>query len=296
MPQAVGRHMPLDARPREAFATARSIGCDTIQIFVGNPRGWTPATENPTEVAAFREQLTATGFTPIVIHAAYLINLASNTEETRTRSVRLLRWTLERGAAIGAHEVVMHIGSHGGGGLAVGMERLISGLREVGRDLPLGPRLLLENDVGAGNTIGSRFESMAEVLTALRDDWGDRLGVCLDTAHLWGAGFDIGTPESAQTTLDQIDTTCGLARVGVIHLNDTTTKLGGHRDLHARLGEGIIGKSGLQTFLGDKRLANAAILLETPIRELPEKAGHDWDHDRAQIALARALLVGTPAE
>ena len=288
----IGRHMPLDANARQAFTTAQTLGCETIQIFVSNPRGWQPPAENLVEVAALAKELRAGGFAPVVIHAPYLINLASSTDETRARSRRLLRWTLERGAAIGADAVVMHIGSHGGAGLATGFARLVEGLQDVLTDLPPGPRLLLENDVGAGNTIGSRFDAMADALAQLDDPFGARLGVCLDTAHLWGAGHDIGTIAAATATLDEIEQTIGLRRVIVIHLNDTTTALGGHRDLHARLGEGIIGAEGVQTFLRDPRLAHAAILLETPIKELPDKQGHDWEDDRQQIVRARQLALG----
>ena len=286
----LGRHMPLDGHPLAAFVIAKDLGCETIQLFVGNPRGWLPMPERLDEISALAEGLRVGGFKPIVIHAAYLINLASSTEETRIRSRRLLRWTVERGAAIGAHAVVIHIGSHGGAGLDIGIAHLVAGLSEVLTDLPPGPQILLENDVGAGNTIGSRFDAMAAVLAQLDEPFGARLGVCLDTAHLWGAGFDIGTPDAANTTLAHIDATVGLARVGVIHLNDTVTALAGHRDLHARLGEGSIGAAGLRTFLRDPRLSDAAIILETPIKDLPGSDKHDWEHDRTQIQAARELL------
>lgn len=294
----VGRHMPLEGAAERALRTARKIGCDAVQIFVGNPRGWAPPPERPGEVAELVAALRATELDPAIIHAAYLLNLASASAETRARSIALLAWTMQRGTALGASDVVMHIGSHGGDGLEVGIARLDEGLRAVWQAVaaPTMPHLLLENDVGAGNTIGSRFDALAQVLAAVRSDWGDRLGLCLDTAHLWGAGYDIGTPEAAQTVLDQIDATIGLHLTHVIHLNDTAVRLGGHRDLHKRLGEGIIGREGLQAFLSDPRLSHAAVILETPITTLPHSEKHDWDDDARRVAEARALTVAEMTE
>jgi deoxyribonuclease-4 len=286
----LGRHMPLDPNPLTAFSTAQSLGCTAIQIFVGNPRGWAIPSANPKTDATWIERLNDLNLAPITIHAAYLINLASATEITRSRSQELLRWTMQRGAALGAEAVVMHIGSHGGNGEVIGIERLESGIRAVLKDLEPGPRLLLENDVGAGKTIGSHFEAMAEVLARLDTDQGNRLGVCLDTAHLWGAGHDIGSSDGTQATLDMIDAAFGLNRVHVIHLNDTSVALGSHRDLHKRLGEGIIGTEGLRKFLNDPRLAQATVLLETPIKTIGENKAHDWDDDSKRIAYAQSLL------
>ena len=299
MPSPLGRHMPLDARPLRALQTAQDIGCDAIQIFVSSPRTWAPPATNATDTAALVKGLQTQGFRAVVIHAAYLINCASAKPETRTKSQSLLQWTLERGAAIGATDVVFHIGSHGGDGMVIGVERLIVALQTVGQALFADdvttdaakaiPRLLLENDVGAGNTIGSDFGAMAEVLAAVRETWGDRIGVCIDTAHLWGAGYGIGTADAATLTLGKIDSAFGLGQIRVIHLNDTVTALGGHRDLHARLGEGIIGAEGLSTFLTDPRLPQPAIILETPIKQIDGTEDHDWETDRQQIAYARSL-------
>ena len=302
MPSPLGRHMPLDARPLRALQTAHDIGCDAIQIFVSSPRTWAPPAANATETAALVKGLQEQGFRAVVIHAAYLINCASANPQTRTKSKHLLQWTLERGAAIGATDVVFHIGSHGGDGMVIGVERLIEAIQEIGQvlfaeDVPDPahdavrgmPRLLLENDVGAGNTIGSDFGAMAQVLAAVQGIWGDRIGVCIDTAHLWGAGYDIGTADAAELTLRKMDSTFGLGQIRVIHLNDTVTVLGGHRDLHARLGEGIIGADGICTLLTDPRLPQPAIILETPINQLADSADHDWEAERQQIQYVRGI-------
>jgi deoxyribonuclease-4 len=154
--------------------------------------------------------------------------------------------------------------------------------------------LLLENDVGGGGKLGYRFENLAAAL-ALIPEHTDRLGVCLDTAHLWGAGFDIATSAGAAATLDAADRAFGLRRVPVIHVNDTPKALGSHLDNHARIGEGVIPVEGLGAFLRDPRLDGAAMLLETPIKEL-EGGKQDWDAEREHVARARALAgVAVPA-
>jgi deoxyribonuclease-4 len=286
--------MPLGAKPLDALRTARTIGCDTVQVFVTNPRGWRAPATNPAAEEAFRRTTEECGLAPVVVHATYLINLASPREDFFENSVALLRATLDRAERHGASSVVFHIGSHGGAGEEAGIERLAAGIRRTLEGTPESVMLLLENDVGGGGKLGYRFENLAAVLD-LVPEHAHRLGVCLDTAHLWGAGFDIGTPEGAAATLDAVDYTVGLRRVPVIHVNDTPKGLGSHLDNHARIGEGIIPAEGLGAFLRDSRLDACAMLLETPIEEL---AGgkQDWDADRRHMARARELAgVAVPS-
>jgi deoxyribonuclease IV len=282
-----GRHMPTGSRPVEALRTAREIGCDTAQIFVTNPRGWRAPDPNPAREETFRRAAEEHRISPVVVHATYLINLASPRDDFWESSISLLRATLERAERYGASSVVFHIGSHGGAGDEAGLERLADGLRRVLEGAPESVALLLENDVGGGGKLGPRFENLAAVLDALPEHAG-HLGVCLDTAHLWGAGFDIGTPEGAAATLDAADRILGLARVPVLHVNDTPKALGSHLDNHARIGEGIIHEAGLAAFLCDPRLAHTTALLETPIAE-SAPGTPDWEHDRAHMRRARTL-------
>lgn len=287
----LGRHMPLDGNLNTACETARAIGCDAIQIFVSSPRIWSPPAISPEEISRSASILQEYVFMPIVVHAAYLINLASTTPETREKSRTLLRWTLLRSASIGAHEIVLHCGSHGGDGLETGIERIIEGIRLATEGIATGPRILLENDVGAGNTVG-QFEVIAKILQRLKPIYDNNFGICVDTAHLWGAGYDIDTPAAAIETVQHIDVTVGLHHVKVIHLNNTTVKLGSHRDIHARLSEGIISQSGLSTFVADPRLHHATVILETPIQHMEHTRENDWQADREQIALARSFMAG----
>jgi deoxyribonuclease-4 len=285
--------MPTGSRPALALKTAREIGCDTVQVFVTNPRGWRAPAPNPAAEAAFRRVADEQGLMPTVVHATYLINLASPRDDFFDNSVALLRATLDRAARHGASSVVFHIGSHGGSGEEAGLERLVQGIRRTFEGAPDSVMLLLENDVGGGGKLGYRFENLAAVL-ALVPEHADRLGICLDTAHLWGAGFDIGSPEGATRTLDEAERVIGMARVPVLHVNDTPKGLGSHLDHHARLGEGVIPLEGLGAFLRDPRLANTAAYLETPIAEIAGAPGRlDWPHDREHMARARAL-AGLP--
>jgi deoxyribonuclease-4 len=148
--------------------------------------------------------------------------------------------------------------------------------------------LLLENDVGAANSLGGKFEQLAAIL-ALLPEQQERLGICIDTAHLWGAGYDISTKKSTLEMLRNCDEVIGLERLKVLHLNDTKMALGSHRDVHARIGEGIIPSRGLRALLSDKRLAHVAVLLETPIKT-DDKDKEDWEHDAGQIAQVRSLM------
>ena len=284
----IGRHMPTGSKPVKAAQIARQLGCNAIQIFASNPTGWQPPADNPQTSAAFAQAARECNLAPVVIHAPYLINLASPDELIWDKSIALLTWTLLRGAQLGASYVVFHTGSHRGSGVEAGITRIVEALERI---LPITPpevMLLLENDVGAGNSLGHSFEQLAAILYRL-PQYADRLGICLDTAHLWGAGHDIGTPTSAYQVLAHFDETIGLSRLKVIHLNDTEMLLGSHRDVHSRLGEGIIGQEGLQTFLRDPRLEHVAILLETPIKT-DEHNKEDWEHDKRHFERVLALI------
>jgi deoxyribonuclease IV len=284
----IGRHMPIGANAIRAVEIAQRIGCNAIQIFASNPTGWTPTRGGEEQCLAFAEAARRLDLAPVVLHAPYLINLASPDAGNWEKSIALLSWTLQRGALLGASYVVFHVGSHKGTGVAAGVARIAQAIEHILPETPPGVMLLLENSVGAGNALGGDFEHLAAVLTAL-PDYVDRLGVCLDTAHLWGAGHDISTPEAARAVLHHFDETVGLARLKVVHLNDTLKELGSHRDVHARIGEGIIGEEGLHTLLCDPRLAHVAVLLETPI-QTNEQGKEDWEHDHMHLEHVKLLI------
>ena len=284
----LGRHMPTNSKPVKAAQIAQQIGCDAIQIFASNPTAWRPPADDLATNMAFAQAARDLQLDPVVLHAPYLINLGTLDSVIWEKSVTLLSWTLQRGAQLGASRVVFHTGSHRGAGVEAGIARVAEGIARILPQTPPEVMLLLENDVGAGNSLGYNFEQLAAILNLL-PDYKERLGVCLDTAHLWGAGYDISNEQATLKVLASFAETIGLDRLKVIHLNDTKMALGSHRDVHARLGEGIIGTEGLRTLLGDVRLKHIAVLLETPI-QTDEQNKEDWAHDAQQIAKARSFM------
>ncbi len=285
----IGRHMPTHSNAIKAMEIAQQLGCNAMQIFTSNPRSWQPTAGDSVDYPAFAQATQAYGLDPIVIHAPYLINLASPDEGIWTKSVNLLRWTLQRGALLGAHTVIFHTGSHRGSGVEAGIARIVEAILRILPETDPQVMLLLENDVGGGDSLGHNFEQLGAVLDLL-PQYQQRLGTCLDTAHLWGAGHDISNAASAQQVLQHFEEAVGLSRLQVIHLNDTKMALGSHRDAHARLGEGIIGEEGLRTLLTDPRLDHVAVLLETPIK-LGTDGKEDWEHDKGQIEWAKRLMA-----
>ncbi len=289
----VGRHMPTNSRPIRAAQIAQRIGCDAIQIFASNPTGWRLPADDLAASIAFAKAARVCGLDPVVIHAPYLINLGTLDATIWEKSVALLAWTLRRGLLLGAKYVVFHTGSHRGAGVEAGIARIAEAIATILPQTPPEVMLLLENDVGAGNSLGHNFEQLAAILSLL-PQYTERLGVCLDTAHLWGAGYDISNAPTTIQMLDHFDETIGLARLKVIHLNDAKMPLGSHRDVHARLGEGIIGDEGLRAMLTDIRLDAVTVLLETPIKT-DDNDKEDWIHDAGQIAKAKELIGGQQA-
>jgi len=284
----LGRHMPLHANAVKATEIARNIGCNAIQIFASNPTGWRPPAGDGASSVVFAQAARLNELYPVVIHAPYLINLASPDDSIWEKSVALLQWTLQRGALLGANYVVFHTGSHRGSGVEAGIARIAEAIIRILPETPPEVMLLLENDVGAGNSLGYSFEQLGAVIDLL-PEYRERLGVCIDTAHLWGAGYDISNASTTREMLEQFDRIMGLDRLKVIHLNDTEMALGSHRDVHARLGEGIIGEEGLRVLLCEPRLAHTAVILETPIKT-DEQEKEDWEHDKQQLARARTLM------
>lgn len=284
-----GRHMPTRSKMIKAAEIARQIGCDAMQMFASNPTAWQPNRGGEADCKLFAQAARGLDLDPVVLHAPYLINLGAPDDNNWEKSVSLLTWTLKRGSLLGARYVVFHTGSHRGAGVEAGCARVAQGIRNVLSEAPSDVMLLLENDVGAGKSLGADFENIATIL-AQSPEYRERLGICLDTAHLWGAGHDISTIQSARQVLDHFDRVIGVEHLKVLHLNDTEKPLGSHRDVHARLGEGIIPEVGLRALLTDPRLEPVAVLMETPI-ETDEHDKEDWERDTIQIAKAKSLAV-----
>ncbi len=215
----------------------------------------------------------------ISIHASYLINLAGTAEPFASQSRAGLIVEMQRAPMYGASVVNTHIGSHRGVGASVGLERIVTNVRAILDSSPEGVRLVLENSSGGGDMLGSRLEDLARILDGV-DAGASRFGFCLDTAHLWGAGYDISTAEGANGVIDRFDALIGLDRLALIHLNDSRSLLASRADRHEHVGAGQIGPVGLGAFLRDPRLAHCTFIMETP------GADEGWD----AVNLRRAWL------
>ncbi len=257
----LGRHLATGPGLELAIADAQRIGCTAVQIFPGNPKGW-HYTPLPAERAAqARTGWTEAGVRPLTIHAPYIINLASPDDRLHTFSQQGVRNALTHARDLGATAVVVHLGSHKGTGHEAGAARLIAACVCALEGLPDDLYLLLENNVGAGNSMGGTLEALGGLL---RDAAHPRMGVCIDSAHLWGAGYDLTTSEGVEHALDEVDRAIGLAHVRVLHANDSPVPLGSHRDQHTHLGQGQIGYAGLAALLAHPALDGIPAVLETP--------------------------------
>lgn len=280
----IGIHTSIAGDCVQALEIAHGLGCTALQIFSNSPRMWPRVGRGgfaPEKAAQFRARRAELRLGPLVIHANYLINLASCEPPLWQRSVAAFRDELVRGIALGADYLILHPGSARGGELAQAIDNIARGLAAAARGLALGaPRILLENTAGQGSCVGRRLED----LRALLDACGARgltpaPGVCLDTAHLFAAGYEIHTPEGLERTVDDIDRVLGLDSVYVIHVNDSKTELGSHVDRHQHIGRGKIGLQAFARILNHPRLRQPgrAFLLETPI----DRRGDDRRNVRA---------------
>jgi len=261
----VGIHLGVAGGLLKAARRARQIGATALQIFSDNPTAWRRRPEPPVDAPAFVALCAREGIAPVAIHASYLINLAGSAEPFARQSLEGLTYEMQRAPAYGATLVNTHIGSHRGDGKTRGIARLAAGVAAVLAGSPAGVRLVLENSAGGGDTLGGSLEELAAILEAVPPANADQLAFCLDTAHLWGAGYDISTSEGATSVLDSFEELIGLDRLALIHLNDSRSLLGSRGDRHEHIGAGKIGTAGLAAFLRDPRLpGRTALVMETP--------------------------------
>ena len=259
-----GAHVSSSGGIYEAVGRATALGCRSLQVFPQSPRVWKPAVHPDEHLARFRELAAGAGDMVAVCHAPYLINLAGTDELTVERSEAVLAQALRTGRGLGALAVIVHLGSHLGSGFDAGLDRAAPVLQRVLELAGDGTWLLLENTAGAGGTMGRTIAELAAVID--RCDAHPWLGVCLDTAHLYGSGIDVGDVDAVDAMLYELDGTIGLERLKALHVNDSQVELGSNRDRHANVGEGLIGER-MAAFLGRPRLQGLPAVLETP--------GHD---------------------
>jgi deoxyribonuclease-4 len=267
---AVGMHLGVRTGLLRAARRSRQIGGRALQIFTDNPTAWRRRPEPPLEAPEFVDYGEREGLRTIAVHASYLINLAGSAEPFASRSRDGLIVEMQRAPSYGATIVNTHIGSHRGIGAATGLKRIVTNVRAVLASSPANVRLALENSSGGGDMLGSSVEELARILEGVGGDQ-DRLAFCLDTAHLWGAGYDIADADGATAVIDRFEELIGLDRLALVHLNDSRSELGSRMDRHEHLGAGRIGPIGLGTLLRDPRLRGTTFIMETP------GAGEGWD-------------------
>ncbi|MGD2201367.1 MAG: deoxyribonuclease IV [Candidatus Bathyarchaeota archaeon] len=257
-----GFHVSIAGSIDMAVDRAVELGCDTFQIFSRNPRSWATREFREGEVEAFREKRELSGLDPAFCHMPYILNLASPHDGVYRRSVDSLKTGLVRCSALGLPMLVTHVGSHMGAGVEVGVGRVVGALDEALGGDDSGVVVLLETGAGYRNGVGSTFEELRRILDGVVD--GDRVGVCLDTCHVFVAGYELRTAEGLGGTVDAFDGAVGLDRLGLVHLNDSVGGFGSGRDRHEHIGLGEIGLEGFRLIV-NSRLSRVGMIMETPV-------------------------------
>lgn len=257
----IGAHVSPAGGLPQAIERGVERGCRSIQIFNQSPRMWKPSVYREEDVAAFREAMSSSPINAVLIHAVYLLNCASDDPDIRAKSLASLTHSLRVGQAIGASGVVLHPGSAKTGHVGDAIARAGATIREALQESD-GCQLHLENTAGAGGTLGRSFDELASLLEAAGAE--ERLGVCLDSCHLFASGYDIRTAEGMSSVLRESGRKLGRGRVRSLHLNDSQTPLGSNRDRHADIGKGELGEDGCAAFLSVPGIQRLPCVLETP--------------------------------
>ena len=266
-----GAHVSSSGGIDTAIDRIEAIGGDCAQVFTQSPRMWRPTNHKPEAIERFKERRAEAGIGGVVCHALYLVNLAAPNDDIYEKSIATLRATLDTANAIEADGVIFHVGSHLGAGFDAGLDRVVSAMEQILERADGDTWLLMENSAGAGGTIGRSLEELATLVERL--DGHERLGICLDSCHLYVSGYDVTKPEVVDAVVSEVDGTIGLERLRALHVNDSAAALGSNRDRHANLLEGELGE-GLGAFLAHPRLQHLATYLEVPGKD---KHGPDAD-------------------
>jgi deoxyribonuclease-4 len=280
----IGAHVSTSGGLAKAIERGTDLGCEAIQIFNQSPRMWRPTRFTPGDFTAFREAMAASPVKAVVIHAVYLINCATKDAQMRKKSLASLTHALRTGDGIGAAGVVLHPGAQKGEPHGPSMKRAAKVIAAALEDSESCP-LLLEQTAGHKGLLGRNFDETAQLIELAGG--GDRLGLCLDSCHLFVQGYDITDATHLGTVLDEADEKVGLDRLHCVHVNDAAAPLGSYRDRHANVGQGEMGKKGLTAFLSEPRFEGLPATLETPG---PIKKGPDRKEVMAAKRLRKAGL------
>ena len=260
-----------------AIASAVEKGCDCLQIFARNPRGWLARPLGRDEIVSFRTAREKAELWPLAIHSVYLINLAASDPLLLARSREAFREEIKRGIELGADYLVVHPGSAGSAGAEAGIATAVASMRECVRGIKLNASqnrsltILLENTAGQGSSIGCDFDQIAQILAALDDVPVD---VCLDTAHTFASGYDISTRSGLRSTVRAIDRSFGFDRIKLIHCNDSKAPVNSRVDRHQHIGLGHIGAEAFRRLMHNLKFRHVPFILETPV---DKERGYEWN-------------------
>ncbi|MFB6195605.1 MAG: deoxyribonuclease IV [Haloplanus sp.] len=271
----VGAHVSIADGYPEAVEREVELGGNCGQVFVGSPRGWAVSDVDDAEADAFREATADRDVGPWIVHGTYLVNLATPKDDLAAKSLDCLQAELDAAAALDIPYYVFHPGAHTGAGEDTGIENVGDRLSDL--DVPSDVTLLLENTAGKGTTVGRRLDDLDRMVRASAHDY-DALGVCLDTCHLFAAGYDFTDADAMDDLVDEIDDTVGVENVHYLHLNDSKHPLGSEKDEHEHIGEGEIGAAGFRQFVNHDALREKPMVLETP----EDEKGYAWNIDRVR--------------
>jgi len=281
-----GAHMSIAGGCFRCMEWGQQAGCEVVQLFSKNERQWLGKPLMDDDVARFTDARTRTNVLPVMIHDSYLINLSSPNDDLWEKSINAFRDELLRARSLGVPYLNMHPGSHVGSGEQEGLDRMVEALNRLGAEGAYeGVTVLLETTAGQGTNLGAKFEHLSYLIEQANTP--DAFGVCIDTCHIFAAGYDIRTPETYAATMADFDRLVGYERIKAFHLNDALQPLGDHKDRHAAIGEGHIGLEGFRSVVNDPRLAHLPMVLETP-------KSADCHEDVENIARLRALIAQSP--
>jgi deoxyribonuclease-4 len=262
----LGAHMPTAGGVQNSITSGKEIGCDAVQLFTSSPRQWRSGELKQETVDAFRDAVKLNEIAITVAHDSYLINLAAPEGEIRDKSRIAFRDELERAERLGISYLVTHMGAHLGEGIDVGLARLSESINWLHSELSgYHVRVALETTAGQGTTLGASFDQFPTIFNEVKDP--DRLVVCMDTCHVFVAGYDIRTRETYDATLSELEANIGKNKLKVVHANDSQKGLGSKADRHAHIGEGEIGIDAFRFLVNDPRFHGTPIILETPESE-----------------------------
>lgn len=284
----LGSHLSVAGGAHKALLKAEAYGFDVVAIFVRNQVQWRFSPLSRETIETFRRTRRRLGTKAVVAHGSYLVNLAGRAV-IRRKSIAAMREDLNRCGLLGIEYLVFHPGSREQ--TARGIRLIAAALNQIITACPhRRPKILLETTAGQGNSVGHTFEQLAEILGLLERPV--RFGVCLDTCHIFAAGYDIRTPQTYRKTMSDFDRTIGLDRLLAVHLNDSRKPLGSRVDRHAHIGHGEIGLKGFASLVNDRRLSEVPLILETP--KETDEAGRDWDEINAETIRRLRRRRGRP--